>query len=90
MAHYGQQWYAYDPSIGVAAAQYWVQNNQSELWPTVMDQSNTSNKGNFVYIGYSDHTQNTGAYMDLSNKCIAGWGCYGLNVYWDDMGYTLN
>lgn len=81
-------WYAYDPTIGQAAVKYLVTNNQGDAWNQVMDQSNSSNKGTFVYIGYSDHVPNTGSYFVLGNGCVSGWGCFGYPVYWDDMGYT--
>jgi hypothetical protein len=81
-------WYAYDPTIGQAAVKYYVSNNQGDNWNQVMDQSNASNKGTFVYIGYSDTEPNSGSIFDLGNACVSGWGCYSYPVYWDDMGYT--
>lgn len=81
------QWYAYDPKVGVAAADYWVWENSSYSWSVVMDQSNINNKERFVYIGYSDKT-NSGEWMATNNGCIYGWYCGSLNVYWDDIYIT--
>ncbi len=78
-------WYAYCPTIGQAAAKYGV---TGESWTTVMNQANTSNQGNYVFLGYSDYSGTKALFT--SNTCISGWGCYGLPVYWDSMGYSAH
>ena len=65
-------WYAYDPTIGQAAVKYFVYNNQGDNWNQVMDQSNASNKGTFVYIGYSDTVPNCEFYFRFG-KCVCKW-----------------
>ncbi|MCX6054615.1 MAG: hypothetical protein NTZ74_06845 [Chloroflexi bacterium] len=76
-------WYAYCPTIGVAAANYGV---TGESWTTVMNQANTSNQGSYVYLGYSDNSASEAPFT--SNACVSGYSCSSLRVYWDNMGYN--
>lgn len=78
-------WYAYCPTIGQAAAKYGL---TSKSWTIVMNQASTNNKGTYVYLGYSD-ASDTGT-LFTSNACISGWGCSGMPVYWDNMGYSVH
>jgi len=74
-------WYAYCPTIGVAAANYAI---TGEYWITVMNQANTSNQGKYVYLGYSDYSGSSALFT--SNTCVNGYSCSSLRVYWDNMG----
>lgn len=81
-------WYAFCPTIGEAAAKYGVRISGSPNWDIVMNQANPSNQGKYVYLGYSDYTDNNGGYLMLHNGCVDGYWCGGLKVFWDNMKYT--
>lgn len=76
-------WYAYCPTIGRAAANYGL---TGDSWVITMDQSNSNNQGNYVYIGYNDH--NNKASLFTGNSCVSGWSCSNLPVYWDNIQYS--
>lgn len=79
--------WAYDPTIGESVAKYlWKDTN---IWDVTVNQANAANKGQWVYLGFSDYVStNTGGYLMLSNDCI-GWTC-GKKVLWDSMRYNTN
>ena len=80
-------WYAYIPSIGQAAARYGVRVGTQPIWQVTVNQANQNNWGKYVYLGYSDVVGPSG-YLMLDNRCVAGYWCGGLRVYWDSMKYT--
>lgn len=84
--HTYQIW-AYDPTIGESVAKYtWQDKN---IWRVTVNQANAANKGQWVYIGFSDYVStNTGGTLILSNDC-GGWTC-GKKVFWDSMRYNTN
>ena len=71
-------WYAYCPTIGEAAARYGVREVSGGSWNVTMNQANANNKGNFVYLGFSDTTPLNGGYIMLHNNCVSGYWCGGL------------
>jgi hypothetical protein len=85
--HTYQIW-AYDPTIGESVAKYaWYETAGG--YSTTVNQAASWNKGQWVYLGFSDHvTTNNGGYLMLNNDCT-GWTC-GKKVLFDSMRYNTN
>lgn len=81
-------WEAYCPTIGEAAARYTVRVEGQTHWSIIMNQANQNHQGSYVYLGDSNNPDNSGGYLTLQNSCVAGYWCGGLKVYWDNMRYT--
>ena len=83
-------YYAYCPTIGQAAANYGARFDGSgwAFTNVVMNQANSSNQGKYVYLGYTDWTPNSGGYLMTSNRCVSGYSCSGLKVFWDNILYV--
>jgi hypothetical protein len=82
------QWYAYDPTVGQAAAYYTVWESGSYYWTVTVNQAN--HHGQWVYLGYSDYPGDPGEHLVLDNRCISGYTCSSLNIYWDEMELTTH
>ena len=82
------QWYAWDPTVGVAAAYYTVWESAGYQWQVTVNQAN--HHGSWVYIGYSDYPTNPGEFMYTTNECVSGYTCSNLKVFWDQMELTTH
>jgi hypothetical protein len=85
--------WAYDPTIGEAAARYWWRTYNGGVrdnWYITVNQANVNNKGKFVYLGFADYLPNTYGELRLSNGCLDPAYACGNKVYWDSMRYTTN
>jgi hypothetical protein len=81
-------WYVFIPNVSgssYAAVEYFVTNGDSDNFYITVIQGN--HKGAWVYLG--DVTgPPTLSYTKMGNRCLSGFWCGGLRVYWDHARYT--
>jgi hypothetical protein len=81
-------WYAYIPNAGsgnFAAVQYSVSHTGETFYVTV---NQTNWKGSEVYLGNFDTQNTSAAQVRLPDKCVSGFWCGGLKLYYDYIKYT--
>lgn len=76
------QWWTFIPNLtgNFAAVRYSIKNSVNEIYFTTVNQNNW--KGSYVNLGTFDYNS-TSAYMYLPNRCVSGFFCGGLYLYFD-------